>query len=210
MKRRLFIASSVSAALTGCGPIANTVANNPAWQKILNSVEPLNHGLIGTRGLAREYADSAVDREFRVNGFAPPGTTQYARLVAGHFNDYRLVVNGAVDRPQAFAYGQLLRMPRQTQTTRHDCVEGWSCIAKWTGTRLGPILDQAVVAMLAKAGLDMQLKVVDDATFNAAGFGTCRRRRLRLAVIASEEFVRACRFADSKSLRARFKSPSSK
>jgi DMSO/TMAO reductase YedYZ molybdopterin-dependent catalytic subunit len=34
-------------------------------------------------------------------------------------------------------------MPSQSQVTRHDCVEGWSCIAKWTGTRLGPILDQA-------------------------------------------------------------------
>ena len=24
-------------------------------------------------------------------------------------------------------------MPARTQITRHDCVEGWSCIAKWTG-----------------------------------------------------------------------------
>ena len=28
-------------------------------------------------------------------------------------------------------------MPARTQITRHDCVEGWSCIAKWTGTPLG-------------------------------------------------------------------------
>jgi DMSO/TMAO reductase YedYZ molybdopterin-dependent catalytic subunit len=143
VKRRLFIASSVSAALAGCGPIANTVAGNPVWQKILNSVEPVNHALIGTRGLAREYGDSAVDRDFRVNGFATPGTTQYARLVAGHFSDYRLIVDGAVDRPHAFEYSQLLRMPRLTQTTRHDCVEGWSAIGKWSGVRLGDILDAA-------------------------------------------------------------------
>ena len=30
-------------------------------------------------------------------------------------------------------------MPSRTQITRHDCVEGWSCIGKWTGTRLGPL-----------------------------------------------------------------------
>ena len=34
-------------------------------------------------------------------------------------------------------------MPARTQITRHDCVEGWSCIAKWTGTPLGAVLDAA-------------------------------------------------------------------
>jgi DMSO/TMAO reductase YedYZ molybdopterin-dependent catalytic subunit len=145
VKRRLFLASSISAALAGCGPIANTVANNPAWQKVLESVEPLDHALIGTRGLAREYADSAVDRNFRVNGFATPDDSHYVRLAAHGFVDYKLVVDGAVDRPRTFAYSQLLRMPRQTQTTRHDCVEGWSAIGKWSGVRLADILDAAGV-----------------------------------------------------------------
>ena len=36
-------------------------------------------------------------------------------------------------------------MPSRSQITRHDCVEGWSCIAKWTGTQLGPLLDMARV-----------------------------------------------------------------
>jgi DMSO/TMAO reductase YedYZ molybdopterin-dependent catalytic subunit len=141
VKRRLFIASSVSAALAGCGPIANTVANNRAWQKVLASVEPLDHALIGTRGLARLYSDGDVDRQFRVNGFSTPSDARYTRLAAEHFTGYRLVVDGAVDRPHTFAFGQLLRMPRQTQITRHDCVEGWSAIGKWSGVRLGDILD---------------------------------------------------------------------
>ena len=29
-------------------------------------------------------------------------------------------------------------MPARTQITRHDCVEGWSAIGKWTGVPLGP------------------------------------------------------------------------
>jgi DMSO/TMAO reductase YedYZ molybdopterin-dependent catalytic subunit len=28
-------------------------------------------------------------------------------------------------------------MPSRTQITRHDCVEGWSAIGKWTGVPLG-------------------------------------------------------------------------
>jgi DMSO/TMAO reductase YedYZ molybdopterin-dependent catalytic subunit len=31
-------------------------------------------------------------------------------------------------------------MPSRTQITRHDCVEGWSAIAKWTGVPLHEIL----------------------------------------------------------------------
>ena len=34
-------------------------------------------------------------------------------------------------------------MPRRTQTTRHDCVEGWSAIGQWTGVPLKLLLDQA-------------------------------------------------------------------
>ena len=33
-------------------------------------------------------------------------------------------------------------MPSRTQITRHDCVEGWSAIGKWTGVQLGRLLKQ--------------------------------------------------------------------
>ena len=35
--------------------------------------------------------------------------------------------------------------PSRTQITKHDCVEGWSAIAKWKGARLSAILDEARV-----------------------------------------------------------------
>ena len=34
-------------------------------------------------------------------------------------------------------------MPSRTQITRHDCVEGWSCIGKWKGVPLSALLEQA-------------------------------------------------------------------
>ena len=37
---------------------------------------------------------------------------------------------------------QLRAMPARTQITRHDCVEGWSCIGEWTGTPLQAVLDE--------------------------------------------------------------------
>ncbi len=140
MKRHIFLASAAS-ALAGCGPIGAALNGNDAVRRVLAAAEPLNHVLIGTRGLAREYADRDVDRHFRVNGFATPADASYARLVAGAFRSYRLIVEGAVDRPAGITLAQLQSMAQHTQITRHDCVEGWSAIGKWSGVPLGAVLD---------------------------------------------------------------------
>ena len=142
MKRRFFIATSLS-TLAGCGPVTAALAQNAQVQRILGAAEPLNHALIGTRGLAREYRDRDVDRNFRVNGFATPADAAYERLAAADFRDYRLVVEGAVERPQALSLAALASMPQRTQITRHDCVEGWSAIGKWSGVPLASLLDRA-------------------------------------------------------------------
>jgi DMSO/TMAO reductase YedYZ molybdopterin-dependent catalytic subunit len=59
------------------------------------------------------------------------------------FADWRLVVDGLVDRPMSLTLAELRALPARTQITRHDCVEGWSSIGKWAGARLGPLLDRA-------------------------------------------------------------------
>jgi len=143
MKRRLFLATTVS-ALAGCGPVSSALNRSSGIRQMLASAETLNHALIGTRGLAREYQERDVDRQFRVNGFATPSDARYTNLVAGNFAGYRLIVDGAVERPQVFSLEQLRRMPQQTQITRHDCVEGWSVIGKWSGVPLGSLLAAVV------------------------------------------------------------------
>ena len=132
MKRRLFLATAAS-ALAGCGPVSSALNQNETLKRILEAAEPLNHRVIGTRGLAREYRDADVDRHFRVNGFATPSDRHYMDLVAHNYTGYRLVVDGAVGRRRAFSLPELQAMPQQTQITRHDCVEGWSVIGKWSG-----------------------------------------------------------------------------
>ena len=59
------------------------------------------------------------------------------------FADYRLKITGLVEKPLEFTLAQLQNMPARSQITRHDCVEGWSTIAKWTGVPLSLILDEA-------------------------------------------------------------------
>lgn len=140
MKRRLFVATSLSAAgLAGCGA-GNALTQNQTVHNILSSVDVLNHALIGTRGMAKEYPESAIAPTFRVNGFDTPSSSSYIGYVKDRFASYRLVVDGLVDRKQAFTVAELRAMPLQTQITRHDCVEGWSVVGKWRGVRLADVL----------------------------------------------------------------------
>ena len=53
------------------------------------------------------------------------------------------MVEGLVEEPLELSLGELRAMPSRTQITRHDCVEGWSCIGKWKGVPLGALLERA-------------------------------------------------------------------
>ena len=143
MKRRLFIASTISSALAACSPIGTALNNNDGFHHLLGAAQGLNHLAIGTRGMAREYGERDVDRDFRVNGLPTPTDASYGRYVADHFASYRLVVDGAVERKHAYALAELRAMAHVTQITRHDCVEGWSAIGKWSGVLLRDVVAAA-------------------------------------------------------------------
>ena len=140
MKRELFIAGTISSALAACSPIGTALNHNEHFQKMLNGGEFVSYNLIGTHGLAKEYPDSAIDRHFRVNGLSTPSDTHYGDLVLSQFRNYRMVVDGAVENRHVFTLGELHAMNQSTQTTRHDCVEGWSAIGKWSGVPLRDVL----------------------------------------------------------------------
>ena len=57
---------------------------------------------------------------------------------------------GLVEKPKSYSLVELRKMPSRTQITRHDCVEGWSCIAKWTGTPLSIVLDEVKLKPAAR------------------------------------------------------------
>ncbi|MCQ0987324.1 molybdopterin-dependent oxidoreductase [Jiella marina] len=97
--------------------------------------------LLGSDDLAREYSESEIRQPQRPNGSTNPSDRAYVALARGGFSDYRLKVGGLVDKPTELSLGELQAMPSRTQITRHDCVEGWSCIAKWTGVPLSTVLD---------------------------------------------------------------------
>jgi len=103
----------------------------------------VQRALVGDEVLAREYSETEIRQGMRPNGSRDPHTADYLTLKANDFADYRLRITGLVERPASYSLAELRNMPSRTQITRHDCVEGWSAIAKWTGTPLGPILTAA-------------------------------------------------------------------
>ena len=141
MKRRLFVASSL-AALSGCGSVGDAINASP-FHKILGSVDGLDQNVIGSRGLVRTYREADISQTFPIDSLATPTDQTYTGLQHDAFRRYRLVVDGLVDRPQKLDLHALRAMPLQTQITRHDCVEGWSAIAKWRGVRVADVLASA-------------------------------------------------------------------
>lgn len=128
--------------LTGC----DTLSRSDWFPRVLGSAELLNarlHRVLArSTSMAREYSQVELSADFPSNGTRFPNTLEYDALLANRFRDWRLEVSGRVARPHKFTLAQLQDLPSRTQITRHDCVEGWSAIAKWTGARLGALLDQ--------------------------------------------------------------------
>ena len=140
MNRRLFIATSISTALAACSPIGTKLNENGGFHKLLDGAEDLNARIIGTRGLARLYTEKDISADFPLNSLDTPGDALYTRLAAANFGSYRLVVDGMVEHPQSLSLRELAHLSNVVQITRHDCVEGWSAVAKWQGPRLAQVL----------------------------------------------------------------------
>ncbi|HEY5068806.1 MAG TPA: molybdopterin-dependent oxidoreductase [Candidatus Acidoferrum sp.] len=94
--------------------------------------------------LAREFPQSKISRPPLANEM-PPLNDAYKRLQAGGFADWRVAVDGMVERPASFSLEQLKSYPSRRQITMLQCEEGWSYIAEWIGVPLGQVLDAAGV-----------------------------------------------------------------
>jgi DMSO/TMAO reductase YedYZ molybdopterin-dependent catalytic subunit len=105
--------------------------------------------LLTRHSLAREFSRSQISKRPLVNELAPPSEA-FKRLQAGGFADWRLTVDGMVDRPGSFSLAQLKSYPSRSQITMVQCEEGWSYIAEWIGVPLSHVLDAVGVQPQAR------------------------------------------------------------
>lgn len=145
--RRAFLARAGAGAATlvlaGCDRLSRT-----GWlPPILESAERLNlrvQRLVTSRPtMAKEYDEADLSPGFRSNGTSIPDDRAYLALARSGFATWTLQVGGLVENPLRLGLAELRAMPARTQITRHDCVEGWSAIGKWTGVPLREVLARA-------------------------------------------------------------------
>jgi len=131
--------------LAGCDQLSQS-----DWvAAVLDRAEGLTRGaqtaILPRRALAPEFAESQRSAVFPGNGTIAPSESLYQALARGGFADYRLEVDGLVTRPARLSLADVRALPSRTQITRHDCVEGWSAIAKWKGARVAALLDHVAI-----------------------------------------------------------------
>lgn len=143
--RRHFLRTTLAALggmlVAGC----DRISGSETGVKILAAGETLNRRvqalLSPSSAMAPEYTEADISAVFKPNGSILPDTPEYQALMRSGFTDYRLQVDGLVARPVTLSLAELKALGTTTQITRHDCVEGWSAIGKWTGTPLSALLD---------------------------------------------------------------------
>jgi len=147
LKRRQFLKGTAGAAslvaLAGC----DNLTQSSWFPGILNRAERLTdlvqRAITPDGALAKEYPEAEISAVFPANGNTDPGTREYAGAAENGFQDWTVTIDGLVATPTQFSLEAIKAMPSRTQVTRHDCVEGWSAIGKWTGVPLGDLLRMA-------------------------------------------------------------------
>jgi len=104
-------------------------------------LDPVQRVLLHHLGSHQHYAPGRLTRSPRPNGY-PPQDGTYAQLAGEGFAGWALEVRGLVEQPLRLTLADLSAMERQTQVTEHNCIQGWSYIAEWTGVPLSAVLDR--------------------------------------------------------------------
>jgi DMSO/TMAO reductase YedYZ molybdopterin-dependent catalytic subunit len=156
--RRKFLAAGLGAVagVSGLG-IAARLAKKyglvpPDGGGIYGPGETLTYAaqrLITRHSMAREFSRSQISSPPLANELAPPNEA-FKRHQAEGFANWRLSIDGLVDRPTSFSLADLKAFPSRSQITMVQCEEGWSYIAEWIGTPLTHVLDNVGVKSQAR------------------------------------------------------------
>ena len=154
--RRSFLTGLAGGGLLSLGG-CSLDSRSPGVMGILDKAEILTEvaqrALLAPRlALAQEFPPGAISPYFKPNGSIDPDDPAYVALEKAGFADWKLEVGGLVERPMKLSLADLRALPSRSQITRHDCVEGWSCIGQWKGAPLS--------ALLAVAGLKPQARYI--------------------------------------------------
>jgi len=105
------------------------------------AVNPMERLLSRTFTSRQRYRARDISAYHRVNGFPPPDQ-EYVGMAASGFADYRLDVGGLVGHPLSLSLAELRSLGEQSQTVKHNCIQGWTAVAQWSGVPLAALVKQ--------------------------------------------------------------------
>lgn len=112
-----------------------------ATQRLLGTVvNPFERMLSRAFTSRQRYRRSQISPYHRVNGY-PPVDPAYDRLAAEGFRGFRLPVGGLVDNPALLTLDELRVLGSSSQITKHNCIQGWTAIAQWSGVPLARLVE---------------------------------------------------------------------
>ncbi|MBY5591012.1 molybdopterin-dependent oxidoreductase [Rhizobium leguminosarum] len=145
-RRRFLIGATMTASALGLAS-CDAIVESDRTKSVLKIAEGFSmktqRFLLGDDALAREFTEADISPTFRANGTSMPDDARYIDWMNQQFSSWKLDAGGLVDRPMQLSLAELKALPARTQITRHDCVEGWSAIGKWTGVPLGALIQAA-------------------------------------------------------------------
>lgn len=116
-----------------------TISNARVVQKVGRFMVGWIKGLMEYWDPKAQYSEKDIAPFLWPNGLIPT-SPEFETLKRSEYADYKLRVDGMVEKPQEFSFADLKAMPKQEQITNHFCIQGWSGVAKWGGVRMSHIM----------------------------------------------------------------------
>ena len=150
--RRAFLAAGAGGAAIAAARVARSAGLIPPDSGGAFGVgETLNYAAhrLTSGAMAREFPRSEISKVPFANEIAPP-SPEFQKLQHGGFANWKLTIDGLVDRSQTFSLADIKALPAHSHITHLACEEGWSYIAEWTGARVSHLLESVGVRPEAK------------------------------------------------------------
>ena len=155
--RRTLIAAGITAGVATAGTAVAAIGRRlglipPDAGGIYGAGETLSyaaHRVLGRNSLAREFPRSEISTKPFANSISPL-SDEFKQHQASGFANWRLGIEGHVERPASLSLAALRAKERRSQITEVVCEEGWSYVAEWTGTPLATVLNERGVRSTAR------------------------------------------------------------
>jgi methionine sulfoxide reductase catalytic subunit len=143
-----WLASAIMAVWIGFVILVNVWATRAVYQSpravqhaLQRVIDPVQRVILHHLGSRQNYRPQQRTVWPRPNGW-PPKSETYDMLARDGFTGWTLEVRGLVEQPLYVTLADLAAMQRRTQVTEHNCIQGWSYVAEWTGVPLWAVLER--------------------------------------------------------------------